>query len=276
MRNIQSADRDSYRRMTADELRSRFLLEDLFQPGKAELVYTSVDRAVVGGIIPLSSPLALEVGKEMACGFFCERREAGIINLGAGGSITVDGKSYRLASRECLYIGKGSKAVSFASDSAREPAMFYLLSYPAHADYPTAHAGLDKANRIELGSAKEANRRTIFQYIRLGGIKSCQLVMGFTELHEGSVWNTFPPHTHDRRTEVYCYFDLPKDGMVFHMMGAPDETRHVIVREKQVVLSPEYSIHAGVGTGGYRFVWGMGGENQVFDDMDKVDVGGMK
>ncbi|OGV70160.1 MAG: 5-dehydro-4-deoxy-D-glucuronate isomerase [Lentisphaerae bacterium RIFOXYA12_FULL_48_11] len=276
MKNIQTADRELYRRMTAEELRGKFLLENIFQAGKAELVYTNVDRAVVGGIVPLAKPLALNVGKEMACDFFCERREAGVINLGDSGTITVDGKEYKLASRECLYIGKGSKDVSFASDSAKSPAMFYLLSYPAHAEYPTTQVGLDKANRIDLGSAKEANRRTIFQYIRLGGVKSCQLVMGFTELHEGSVWNTFPPHTHDRRTEVYCYFDLPKDGVVFHMMGEPSDTRHVIVKEKQVVLSPEYSIHSGVGTGGYRFVWGMGGENQVFDDMDKVDIGSMK
>ena len=154
--------------------------------------------------------------------------------------------------------------------------MFYLVSYPAHADYPTTHATLDQANRVDLGSAKESNARAIFQYIRIGKIKSCQLVMGFTELQEGSVWNTFPPHTHDRRTEVYCYFDLPKNGLVFHIMGEPDETRHIAIREKQVALSPEWSIHAGVGTGAYRFVWAMGGENQVFDDMDKVDVGGMK
>ena len=276
MKTIQAADRDSYRRMTSDELRERFLAADLFQPGRAEFYYTNVDRAVVGGIVPLDKALTLEGGKEMACSFFCERREAGIINLGEAGAVTVDGTTYKVAPRECVYIGRGSRDVSFASDSAKTPAMFYLVSYPAHADYPTTHAGLDKANRIDLGSAKEANRRTIFQYIRIGGIKSCQLVMGFTEMHEGSVWNTFPPHTHDRRTEVYCYFDLPKDGLVFHMLGEPDETRHVIVREKQVVLSPEWSIHSGVGTGSYKFVWGMGGENQVFDDMDKVDVAGMK
>ncbi len=276
MKTIQAADRDSYRRMTSDELREKFLVTDLFQPGRAEFCYTNVDRAVVGGIVPLDKALALEGGKEMACGFFCERREAGVINLGEAGAVMVDGTTYKVAPRECVYIGRGSRVVSFASDSAKAPAMFYLVSYPAHADYPTAHAGLDKANRIDLGSAKEANRRTIFQYIRIGGIKSCQLVLGFTELHEGSVWNTFPPHTHDRRTEVYCYFDLPKDALVFHMLGEPDETRHVIVKQMQVVLSPEWSIHSGVGTGSYKFVWAMGGENQVFDDMDKVDVGGMK
>jgi 4-deoxy-L-threo-5-hexosulose-uronate ketol-isomerase len=276
MKTIQAADRDSYRRMTSDELRGKFLVADLFQPGQAEFFYTNVDRAVVGGIVPKNKPLALEGGKEMACGFFCERREAGVINLGGAGAVMVDGTTYKVAPRECVYIGRGSRAVSFVSDSAKAPAMFCLVSYPAHADYPTTHAGLDKANRIDLGSAKEANRRTIYQYIRSGGIKSCQLVMGFTELHEGSVWNTFPPHTHGRRTEVYCYFDLPKDGLVFHMLGEPNETRHIIVREKQVVLSPEWSIHSGVGAGSYKFVWGMGGENQVFDDMDKVDVGGMK
>jgi 4-deoxy-L-threo-5-hexosulose-uronate ketol-isomerase len=276
MKTIQAADRESYRRMTTDELRAKFLVADLFQPGQARFVYTNVDRAVVGGIVPQGKALSLEGGKEMACEFFCERREAGVINLGAAGSLTVDGMTHKVAPRQCVYIGRGSRVVSFASDSAKAPAMFYLVSYPAHADYPTTHASIDKANRVDLGSARDANSRTIFQYIRIGKIKSCQLVMGFTELHEGSVWNTFPPHTHDRRTEVYCYFDLPKDGLVFHMLGEPDETRHVIMREKQVVLSPEWSIHSGVGTGAYKFVWAMGGENQVFDDMDKVDVGAMK
>jgi 4-deoxy-L-threo-5-hexosulose-uronate ketol-isomerase len=276
MKTIQVADRDAYRRMTSDELKAKFLVPDLFQPGRAQFAYTNVDRAVVGGIVPLDEPLALEGGREMACEFFCERREAGVINLGQAGAVTVDGTAYKVASRECVYIGRGSRAVTFASDSAGTPAMFYLVSYPAHADHPTTHASLSQANRIDLGSTEEANSRTIFQYIRIGKIKSCQLVMGFTELRGGSVWNTFPPHTHDRRTEVYCYFDLPKDGMVFHMLGEPDETRHVIVREKQVVLSPEWSIHSGVGTGSYKFVWAMGGENQVFDDMDKVDVGRMQ
>jgi 4-deoxy-L-threo-5-hexosulose-uronate ketol-isomerase len=276
MKTIQAADRDAYRRMTSDELRAKFLVTDLFQPGRAQFVYTNVDRAVVGGVVPLDKALTLEGGKEMACEFFCERREAGAVNLGGAGAITVDGTTYKVAPRECVYIGRGSRAVSFASDAAKAPAIFYLVSYPAHADYPTTHARLDQANRVDLGSANDANSRTIFQYIRIGRIKSCQLVMGFTELHEGSVWNTFPPHTHDRRTEVYCYFDLPKDGLVFHMLGEPDETRHVIVREKQVVLSPEWSIHAGVGTGAYKFVWAMGGENQVFEDMDNVTVAGME
>jgi 4-deoxy-L-threo-5-hexosulose-uronate ketol-isomerase len=258
--------------MTTAELRAHFLVGDLFAPGRAEFVYTDADRAVVGGIVPADTPLALEGGREMACAFFCERREAGVINLGAAGTISVDGRMFALAPRECLYIGRGSRAVAFASDDAEVPAAFLLVSYPAHADHPTTHAPAAMANRVELGSAKDANRRTIFQYIHPGGIRSCQLVMGFTELEEGSVWNTFPPHTHDRRTEVYCYFDLPQNGLVMHLMGEPDETRHLVVREKQAVLSPPWSIHAGAGTGAYRFVWAMGGENQVFDDMDKVDL----
>ena len=272
MKTIQAADGGSYRRMTTEELRSRFLVKDLFRPGFSELVYTDVDRAVVGGIVPLKAALPLEAGRELASAFFLERREAGVINLGGAGTIVVDGRAFPVKSRECLYLGRGSRVVEFASDSPDSPAAFYLVSYPAHAVFPTTHATLDMANRVDLGSAAQANRRTIHQFIRPGRIASCQLVMGFTELHEGSVWNTFPPHTHDRRTEVYCYFDLPPGGQVLHLLGAPDETRHVVVREKEVVLSPPWSIHSGVGTGGYRFCWAMGGENQVFEDMDAVNM----
>jgi len=272
MRTIEAPDRFSYRRMTTDELRKNFVAENLFQAGLMDLVYTNVDRAVVGGIVPTTEPLELKGGREMACTYFCERREVGIINLGGAGAIVVDGTSYEMAPRECLYIRRGSRGILFSSANAEKPAQFYLVSYPAHADYPTTKAGLKDANRIELGSLAESNRRTIHQYIRPGFIKSCQLVMGFTELHEGSVWNSFPPHTHDRRTEVYCYFDLPPHGTVMHFLGEPDETRHVALREKQVVLSPAWSVHCGAGTGGYAFVWAMGGENQEFDDMDKCDL----
>jgi len=272
MRTIENPDRASYRRMTTDELLKNFVVDGLFQAGKLELVYTNVDRAVVGGIVPTQEPLELKGGKELASNFFCERREAGIINLGGAGSVVVDGTAYEMGTRECLYIRRGSRGVLFSSLSPEKPAQFYLVSYPAHADYPTTKAGLKDANRIELGSVAESNRRTINQYIRPGFIKSCQLVMGFTELHEGSVWNSFPPHTHDRRTEVYCYFDLPANGMVLHLLGEPDETRHVALREKQVVVSPPWSVHCGAGTGGYAFVWAMGGENQEFDDMDKCDL----
>lgn len=258
--------------MTTAELREHFLIETLFHPGRAELYYTDVDRAVVGSIVPLVSPIGLEAGKEMACAFFCERREVGVINLGNPGSIVVDGVKHSMAPRDCLYIGRGSKEIQFSSDHPEKTALFYLVSYPAHTSHPTTHASAEQANKIELGSAKESNRRTIRQYIRPGGIASCQLVMGYTELLEGSVWNTFPPHTHDRRTEVYCYFDLPTDGVVMHFLGEPGETRHLVMREKQVALSPPWSVHSGAGAGSYRFVWAMGGENQVFDDMDKCDM----
>jgi len=269
---IETPDRHAYRRLTTDELLARFVAKDLFQAGKLELAYTTVDRAVIGGIVPLDQPLELLGGREMACAFFCERREAGIINLGGHGSVIVDGTAYAMAPRECLYVRRGSRGVLFTSDDPAKPAQFYLVSYPAHADHPTSKAGLKDANRLELGSAAESNRRTIYQFIRPGFIKSCQLVMGFTELHEGSVWNSFPPHSHSRRTEVYCYFDLPPNGLVVHMLGEPDETRHVILREKQAVLSPPWSVHCGAGTGSYAFVWAMGGENQEFDDMDKCDL----
>ncbi len=272
MRMIETPDRHAYRRLTTDELLARFVAKDLFQAGKLELAYTTVDRAVIGGIVPLDQPLELLGGREMACAFFCERREAGIINLGGHGSVIVDGTAYAMAPRECLYVRRGSRGVLFTSDDPAKPAQFYLVSYPAHADHPTSKAGLKDANRLELGSAAESNRRTIYQFIRPGFIKSCQLVMGFTELHEGSVWNSFPPHSHSRRTEVYCYFDLPPNGLVVHMLGEPDETRHVILREKQAVLSPPWSVHCGAGTGSYAFVWAMGGENQEFDDMDKCDL----
>ncbi|MBO7654600.1 MAG: 5-dehydro-4-deoxy-D-glucuronate isomerase [Kiritimatiellae bacterium] len=272
MRTIEAADRQAYRRMTTDELREHFVVENLFQPGTIQLVYTSVDRAVVGGIVPLADPLPLQGGAEMACAYFCERREAGVINLGGAGSVTVDGVDYPLENRECLYISRGSREILFRSERQEAPAQFYLVSYPAHTAYPTTKMAVKDANTLELGSLAESNRRTLRQYIRPGFTESCQLVMGFTQLHEGSVWNSFPPHTHDRRTEVYCYFDLPKDGMVMHLLGEPEETRHVVLREKQVVLSPPWSIHCGAGTGAYTFVWAMGGENQVFDDMDACDM----
>ncbi len=272
MKTIEAPDRAAYKHLDTPALRQGFVLENLFAPGQANLAYTNVDRAVVGGIVPTAAPLALAGGREMACEHFHDRRESGIINLGAPGVVTVDGTAYPMKNRECLYIGRGAKDVAFASDDPAAPAMFYLVSYPAHTAYPTTHATLDQANTIPLGSLAESNSRTIRQYIRPGFIKSCQLVMGFTQLNEGSVWNTFPPHTHDRRTEVYCYFDLPKDGLVMHFLGEPTDTRHVVLREKQVVLSPPWSVHCAAGTGAYTFVWAMGGENQDFDDMDPCDI----
>jgi 4-deoxy-L-threo-5-hexosulose-uronate ketol-isomerase len=268
METINTADRQAYRRMTTDEQRAHFLRSGLFETGKLNMVYSDVDRAVVAA----AGKLELTGGKEMACACFHERRESGVINLGPEGTVTVDGAVYSLATLECLYIGKGAKTVLFASASAKTPAQFYLVSYPAHAAYPTTKATLEQANRVEAGSPKDANQRTIRQFIRPGKIQSCQLVMGFTELAEGSVWNTYPPHTHDRRTEVYCYFNLPEHGRVIHLFGEPDETRHLVLQEKDVVFSPAWSIHSGVGTGAYRFVWAMGGENQVFEDMDPAKI----
>lgn len=272
MKTVTTADRLAYRSLDTAGLRRQFLLEDLFQPGAIGLVRTDVDRAVVGAAMPLAAPLTLPVPPELRAATFCERRELGILNLGGAGSVGADGQTHQLGNLDLLYLGRGTGAITLASANAATPAQFYLLSYPAHATHPTVLMRKDEARRVELGSPATANRRTIRQYVHPAGVQSCQLVMGYTELHEGSVWNTFPPHTHDRRTEVYCYFDLPKDGLVMHFMGEPSETRHLVVREKQVALSPSWSIHSGVGTGGYRFVWGMGGENQAFDDMDAAPI----
>ena len=271
MRNVITAD-CSYRTLGTADLRQRFLVEGLFAPGRSELVATDLDRAIIGSFVPLAAPLDLMGGAALRSDFFLERREAGILNLGEAGMVTADGVTYAMPRFACLYLGRGTRQVRFASDRAEAPAQFYLQSYPAHARHPNTRALLDEARHLELGSAKEANRRTIHQFIHLEGIRSCQLVLGFTELHEGSVWNTFPPHTHDRRSEIYCYFDVA-DGLVLHLMGQPEETRHLLVREKQVALSPSWSMHAGVGSRNYRFVWGMGGENQTFSDMDAIPMG---
>lgn len=275
MKTLRMADALHYRRMTADELRLHFLITGLFRRDRAELVYTDADRALVGGVMPVAQRVRLEVGRELAADYVCQRREMGAINIGGTGRVLVDGREFSLATRECLYVGRGSREIEFTSESAEHPARFFLLSYPAHATFPTTKATLADARRVELGAPATANRRTIHQYIHEGGIPSCQLVMGFTELQEGSVWNTFPPHRHDRRTEVYCYFDLPSDGVVFHLFGEPEDTRHLVVREGEAIVSPAWSIHSGVGTGAYRFVWGMGGENQTFNDMDPVRVGSL-
>jgi 4-deoxy-L-threo-5-hexosulose-uronate ketol-isomerase len=251
-------------------LRSAFLQTDLFVPGELHLTYTDLDRAIVGGACPTTSALDLPAGEQLKAEFFCQRREIGVINLGAAGSIVVDGSEHQLNKLDCLYIGRGSRKVTFKSATASEPAAFYIVSYPAHADYPTKLATPAQNNQLKLGSKTDANERTINQVIHENGIKSCQLVLGFTELAPGSIWNTMPSHTHDRRSEVYCYFDIPAGHAVLHMMGEPAETRPLWVNNHHVVLSPSWSIHSGVGTNAYRFVWAMGGENQRFDDMDKI------
>lgn len=267
---------DVYPYLDTDDLREKFAIEAIFEVGAIHLVYTDLDRAIVGAAVPTDEALALEAGDQLRAEYFCERRELGVINLGAAGDIVVDGKTFALEKCECLYIGRGSREISFSSKSAEQPAQFYLLSYPAHADYPTTHAKLEDANKLELGSPEEANERHLYQYIHENGIKSCQLVMGFTVLLPGSVWNTMPPHTHDRRSEVYCYFDLQEGHQVAHFMGTPQETRVLWLGEKQLALSPSWSVHCGCGTNAYSFVWGMGGENQRFDDMDPAPIASLR
>jgi 4-deoxy-L-threo-5-hexosulose-uronate ketol-isomerase len=272
MKTRYEADRVRCRTMTTAELRQAYLIAGLFQPGELCLEYCATERAVVGSAVPGAAPLRLEVGKELAAAYFCERREVGVLNIGGPGRITVDGVDFTMDTLDCLYIGRGSREALFSSNDPSRPARFYLLSYPAHAAHPTALARRADAAEVRLGSPEEANVRTIHKYIHAGGIKSCQLVMGFTRLEPGSVWNTMPAHTHERRTEVYLYFNIEAGAVVFHLMGAPDETRHLVVQNGEAVISPMWSIHSGVGTRAYSFCWGMGGENQDFDDMDKVAI----
>jgi 4-deoxy-L-threo-5-hexosulose-uronate ketol-isomerase len=259
-------------RMTTEEVRENFLIETLFRPGAIDLVYSDVDRAIVGSAVPLRGPLALTSADELRAEYFCQRRELGVLNIGGGGTVSVDGRTYPMSRLDCLYIGRGSKTIQFGSESCDTPAKFYLLSYPAHKEYPVAHVQIEQAAPVHLGSVEEANKRTIYKCIHPQGVPSCQLVMGFTMLEKGSVWNTMPPHTHERRMEVYLYFGMPDTARVFHMMGKPSETRHIVTGSEQVVISPSWSIHAGVGTSAYTFCWGMGGENQAFDDMDHLTI----
>lgn len=265
------ADRVRYEKMGTEELRETFLVEDLFQPEQVILYYTETDRCIVGSAVPGKQSLRLEGGRELASDFFAQRREVGVMNIGAAGRIEVDGTSYLLETRECLYIGRGSREIVFNSADPRQLAKFYILSYPAHADFPSKKVSQSEASTVALGSAEKANKRTIYKYIHPANLESCQLVMGLTELEKGSVWNTMPPHTHERRTEIYMYFDLGKE-ILFHFMGTPERTRHLVIREGQAALSPSWSIHTGVGTSNYAFIWGMGGENQEFDDLDGINL----
>ncbi|MBN1584348.1 MAG: 5-dehydro-4-deoxy-D-glucuronate isomerase [Anaerolineae bacterium] len=253
------------------ELRSLFLLQALFSAGQIRLVYSHVDRMIVGGAVPTHDALVLEAGKELAAECFAERREIGIINIGGAGSVSVDGKEYPTEKYEIIYVGRGSRDIRLSSANRDQPARFFLVSLPAHAAYPTTHIKQADANTVRLGNQGASSERTIYQYIHEDGVESCQLVMGYTALESGNVWNTMPAHTHDRRSEVYMYFDLG-DAVVFHLMGRPSETRHIVMREGEAVISPGWSIHAGVGTTNYCFVWAMGGENQSFADMDMVAI----
>ncbi|MCI0512641.1 5-dehydro-4-deoxy-D-glucuronate isomerase [candidate division KSB1 bacterium] len=271
-----TADPVRFQRMTTDEIRASFLVDNWFTPDTIELLYVDIDRVIIGSAIPGKQELKLTASKELAVDYFCARRELGILNIGAPGEISVDAEIFKMENRDGLYIGMGSKEISFRSTDANRPAVFYLVSFPAHQAYPTRQACLADAEAVRLGALETANQRTIYKYIHPRGIQSCQLVMGFTVLAAGSVWNTMPPHTHERRMEVYLYFDMAETTRVFHLMGTARETRHLVVANRQAVISPSWSIHSGVGTGGYTFCWGMGGENQTFEDMDGIEIGQIK
>ncbi len=261
-----------YSRMTTAELRQTFLIDSLFTPNEIAMVYCDVDRTIVGSAVPTSKALTLGTADQLRAAYFLERRELGILNIGEKGSVTVDGVAYEMDNLDCLYVGRGNKELLFTSADPATPAQFYLLSYPAHTNYPTTLAKKAQAAAVKLGAEATANKRTIYKYIHADGIKSCQLVMGFTQLEAGSIWNTMPAHTHMRRSEIYLYFNIPADHRVMHFMGPADETRHLVMASNQVAISPSWSIHSGAGTSSYTFCWGMGGENQAFDDMDHLPV----
>ena len=265
---------------TTERLREEFLIDDLFRPGEIKLVYSHIDRIITGSAVP-TAPLKLTAGDELRAEFFCQRRELGVINIGGAGTITIDGKVYEVGHKDGMYIGMGSREIVFDSRDISTPAKFYLNSAPAHKTYPTKLIKMDGTpsedvviikpeNKKELGTLEDANHRTINKFILPGQVESCQLEMGMTHLEPGSVWNTMPCHTHDRRMEVYLYFEIPEDAFVMHFMGEPQETHHIVMRNEQAVISPSWSIHSGCGSRNYTFIWGMVGENQDFDDMDDV------
>ncbi|HRO85775.1 MAG TPA: 5-dehydro-4-deoxy-D-glucuronate isomerase [Niabella sp.] len=259
--------------MDTEQLRANFLVENLMQENKLTLVYTHYDRVIIGGTKPVAGTgVVLENEDELKADFFLQRRELGIINVGGTGSVTVDGIKYELNKLECLYVGRGSKEVSFESNESGNPAVFYMLSAPAHKEYPTTKYSKEQAAPVQLGDILTSNKRTIYKYIHDDGIQSCQLVMGLTVLEPGCVWNSVPPHTHTRRMEVYFYFGLPEDQRMFHMMGEPHQTRHIIMQNHDAVISPPWSGHYGCGTSNYGFIWGMAGENKQFTDMDATPV----
>lgn len=265
---------------TTERLREEFLIQNLFTAGEIHMVYSHIDRIITGGAVPVE-PVTLNAGEELRAEYFLERREMGVINIGGPGRMLVDGTAFEVAYKEGMYLGMGVKDIVFESIDPTNPAKFYFNSTPAHRSYPTVLIKPDgkeedgvvlikKENKVELGDLENANHRIICKYILPGQVESCQLVMGMTQLMPGSVWNTMPCHTHDRRMEVYLYFDMDKDALVMHYMGEPEETRHIVMRNEEAVISPSWSIHAGCGTKAYTFIWGMAGENQAFDDMDAV------
>jgi 4-deoxy-L-threo-5-hexosulose-uronate ketol-isomerase len=272
MKLMQMADAIRYRTMTTSELRETFLVDDLFQPGQIDLRYVDLDRTVIGSAVPSGEPLVMPTDDALKASYFTERRELGVLNIGGPGRVAVNGATFELSKMDALYIGRGNEEIIFSSADRAQPAEFYLLSYPAHSIYPTQLIRAGEQAQVTLGAAATANLREITKLIHLEGTRSCQLVMGFTQLASGSVWNTMPPHTHMRRSEVYLYFNIDADQRVIHLMGPGHETRHLVIANKQVVVSPGWSVHAGVGTKSYTFCWGMGGENQVYSDMDALAI----
>lgn len=262
------------KQLDTEELRNEFLVEDIFVADQLTMTYSHIDRIVFGGVKPVNTQVELDadLGKKIGVEYFLQRRELGVINVGGDGVITVDGETYTVNSQEALYIGMGAREVTFSSNNADTPAKFYYNCAPAHTNYPNKRITLEEASPVTLGDSETSNKRTIYKYIVPDVLPTCQLLMGLTKLEQGSLWNTMPCHTHDRRMEVYFYFGMQEDSAVFHFMGEPQQTRHLIVRNEQAVISPSWSIHSGVGTQAYTFIWGMVGENQVFTDMDHIAI----
>lgn len=270
----QSIHSEHAKQLDTAGLRREFLIEKIFEKNTYTMTYSHIDRIIVGGVMPVDTCVSVgdEIGKQLGVSYFLERRELGVINIGGPGLIVVDGLTYEIGHEEALYVGKGAKRVEFSSLDTTKPAKFYYNSAPAHTTFPNKKITLAEASPQTIGDAATSNRRTINKFIVPDVLETCQLTMGLTKLEQGSLWNTMPCHTHERRMEVYFYFDMDDDTAVFHMMGQPQETRHLLVHNEQAVISPSWSIHAGVGTKRYTFIWGMVGENQVFDDMDHVKV----
>jgi 4-deoxy-L-threo-5-hexosulose-uronate ketol-isomerase len=262
---------EDFKTYDTERIRKEFLMEKVMDPGNIRLVYSAIERFIVGGAVPVDKPLKLETIDPLKAEFFCYRREVGAINIGGKGTVTVDGTAYEVNTKEAIYIGKGSKEVEFSSESSDNPAKFYINSAPAHKEYPVKHITLADANVLHKGSLETSNERTINQLIINQVVDTCQLQMGMTELKPGSVWNTMPPHRHSRRNEVYFYFNLPEDQTICHFMGEPDNTRHIWMHNEQVVISPNWSLHSAAGTANYTFIWGMAGENLDYTDMDNID-----
>jgi len=274
MNSLQSylPDPASFAKMSTEEIRTKFLLDGLFARGRIGLFLTDLDRALIGTAVPNGELLTLDAPAELASEYFTQRRELGVINIGGPGLVRIDGKDYRMSHRDGLYVGKGNRQIEFGSVDPGTPSLFYFISYPAHASHPIKHICACEVEATSLGRQEAANCRTINKYIRTPAVASCQLTMGLTDLKDGSIWNTMPAHVHSRRSEIYMYFGLPEDAVVIHCMGEPTETRHIVVRNRQAVLSPGWSIHCGAGTASYSFIWAMGGENQEFSDMDVIPM----